>query len=171
MTPVYSGGLIYEYSYEKTINPKTGSAYGIVDISGGSVKERPDFSALQKAFENTPLPTDNGGYSPTNKGSICPPENAAWKANHSMPGMPQGAVKYMTQGAGPGPGLKSGVNSQWKGTPFAGSWTSIAAGSGSSSSGGSSPSGTAKKSGGAVVRPEVAVVAGLGVVMFFVGLL
>jgi hypothetical protein len=148
MTPVYSGGLIYEYSFEKIDNPATGAAYGIVDISESSVKERPDFTALQTAFKKTPMPSDNGGYSPDNKASICPPESPHWKANTSMPAIPQGAVKFMSQGAGPGPGLKSDpAGSQWKGTPSTGSWSPIGAGSDKSgTSGSSTPSSPAKKS-------------------------
>jgi 1,3-beta-glucanosyltransferase GAS5 len=146
MTPIYSGGLIYEYSFEKVIIPSTGAAFGIVNISGNTVKERPDFTALQTAFKKTPIPSDNGGYSPNNKASSCPPESPHWKANASLPAIPQGATKYMTQGAGPGPGFTSNPDgSQWKGTSSTGSWTPIAAGSVSNGNS-STPSGSSKKS-------------------------
>jgi hypothetical protein len=149
MTPVYSGGLIYEYSFEKVVIDATGAAFGIVDISGNTVKERPDFTALQIAFNKTPIPSDDGGYSAINKASVCPPGSHAWLANTSLPSIPQGATKFMSQGAGPGPGLKDLVGSHWKGTPSTGSWTPIGASSdasNSSSSTGSTPSGSANKS-------------------------
>jgi hypothetical protein len=130
MTPVYSGGLIYEYSWEGVIKSDSHAGYGIVDISGSSIKERPDFTALQSAFKKTPIPSDDGGYRAENKASICPKMGPHWKANNSLPAIPQGAVKFMSQGAGPGPGFKSDPDgSQWKGTPSTGSWTLIQAGS------------------------------------------
>ena len=42
MTPVYSGGLVYEYSEE-------GSGYGLVSIDGTSITETSDFQALGEA--------------------------------------------------------------------------------------------------------------------------
>jgi 1,3-beta-glucanosyltransferase GAS5 len=149
MTPVYSGGLIYEYSFEKVIIDATGAAYGIVDISGNTVKERPDFTALQKAFQKTPIPSDDGGYSTVNKASLCPPVSHTWLANTSLPSIPQGATKFMSQGAGTGPGLKDLVGSHFKGNPSTGPWTPIGAsseGSNSGSSTGSTPSGSTNKS-------------------------
>jgi hypothetical protein len=142
MTAVYSGGLVYEYSFEKLIN---GAAYGIVNISGNSVTNRPDFTALQTAFQKTPIPSDNGGYSAVNKASICPPSSHTWQVNSSMPAIPPSAVKFMTQGAGAGPGL-SDVSSQWQGTSSSGAWIPIGAASDGSASSSNSTSTTPKKS-------------------------
>ena len=58
MTGVYSGGLVYEYSQEA-------SNYGLVELSGGSVNELPDFTALMSAFSNTANPQGDGGYNST----------------------------------------------------------------------------------------------------------
>jgi hypothetical protein len=128
MTSVYSGGLIYEYSWEGIIIDSSKAGFGIVDVNGNSTKERPDFTALQSAFKKTPIPLGNGGYQTINKASTCPGEGPHWKANASLPTIPQGAVKFMTQGAGPGPGFKSDPDgSQWKGTPSTGSWKLIQA--------------------------------------------
>jgi 1,3-beta-glucanosyltransferase GAS5 len=106
MTGVYSGGLVYEYSQEP-------SNYGLVDLSSGSVSELPDFAALQSAYAGTPNPQGDGGYNSTGGASGCPaaaPPN--WVVtNDALPAIPDGAKKYMTQGAGTGPGL-NGPGSQ-----------------------------------------------------------
>jgi hypothetical protein len=124
MTPVYSGGLIYEYSWEGIARPNTQAGFGIVEIKGNSVNERPDFAALQIAFQKAPIPSGNGGYRPDNKASACPSESTSWKANQSIPAIPQGAIKFMSKGAGSAPGLNGG-GSQSKGSPSTGSWIPI----------------------------------------------
>jgi len=146
MTGVYSGGLVYEYSNEA-------SNYGLVEINGNSVSELPDFSALMKAYQNTPNPSGDGGYNSTGGASGCPaasPPNWAVTSD-ALPAMPEGAKKYLTQGAGKGPGL-SGAGSQnaggaSTGTATAGSGqasvTGSSTGSGSSGGSGSSSSGAA----------------------------
>ena len=140
MTSVYSGGLVYEYSQEE-------SNYGLVQISGNSVKELPDFQALADALHGTPQPTGDGGYKKSGQASQCPAKSKSWSFDgDNLPAMPEGAKKYMTSGAGTGPGLKgnNGAGSQnaggaSTGTATAGSGqpTSSATdgGSGSSSSG------------------------------------
>jgi hypothetical protein len=86
MTAVYSGGLVYEYSEE-------GSKYGLVQISGSTVTELPDFSALMGAFKNTSDPTDGGGYNATGGASGCPPQSQNWDvSNDTLPAMPSGAA-------------------------------------------------------------------------------
>lgn len=121
MTPVYSGGLVYEYSEE-------GSKYGLVQINGDSVKELADFTALQSAFKNTPAPSGDGGYKSTGAASQCPTQSSTWNvtSGDALPAIPEPAKKYMTQGAGPGPGL-SGPGSQNAGT---GSTATASAGAG-----------------------------------------
>jgi len=106
MTAVYSGGLVYEYSEEP-------SNFGLVQISGSEVTELPDFKTLMTAFSNTPDPSGDGGYNHTGGASACPtysPPNWLVK-DDSLPAFPAAAEKYMTQGAGTGPGL-SGPGSQ-----------------------------------------------------------
>ncbi|KAF2664825.1 1,3-beta-glucanosyltransferase Gel1 [Microthyrium microscopicum] len=148
MTPVYSGGLVYEYSWEGFSKDFPGAGYGVVDINGASVKARPDFAALQSAFNSTPMPSGNGGYKPENKASACPPEGANWQVNASLPVIPQLATKYMTQGAGHAPGLQSNpAGSQYQGSPSS-SWAPIEA------AGESSALSTPAKSAASVLSPS-----------------
>ena len=140
MTPVYSGGLVYEYSEE-------GSNYGLVTINGNSVSEGADFASLQTALSGTPNPSGNGNYNSTGGASGCPAyDSPNWLVmNNSLPAIPAPAQKYMTQGAGKGPGL-SGTGSQNAGTESSGTAT---AGSGqvtATASGGSASSGTSTSS-------------------------
>jgi hypothetical protein len=127
MTPVYSGGLVYEYSQED-------SNYGLVEISGSSVTERPDFTALQSAYSGTPNPSGDGGYKSSGGASQCPSAAPpAWVVkDNNLPNMPDPAKKYLTQGAGAGPG-NSGSGSQNAGTATSGTTPIGAAGSSSSS--------------------------------------
>ncbi|KAL1848265.1 1,3-beta-glucanosyltransferase [Paecilomyces lecythidis] len=143
MTSVYSGGLVYEYSNE-------GSNYGLVTINGNSVTERPDFTALQSAFKKTPNPQGDGGYNKTGGANPCPAKQLpAWNVDTTaLPAIPDGAKKYMTQGAGKGPGF-AGSGSQNRGStstgtaaPGSGSGGSYASGSSSGSSSSSSASGS-----------------------------
>ena len=141
MTGVYCGGLVYEYSQEA-------SNYGLVTINGNSVSERPDFTALQSAFEKTSNPSGDGGYNKTGGASGCPPKDSPnWDVdNDALPAIPEPAKKYMTEGAGKGQGL-DGPGSQNAGTGSSGTAT---AGSGAatgtptgSSSGAASSTGAA----------------------------
>jgi 1,3-beta-glucanosyltransferase GAS5 len=145
MTGVYSGGLVYEYSQEP-------NKYGLVEISGNSVTELDDFTALQSAFKNTPNPSGDGGYNQTGGASGCPAYNPPnWDVqDDSLPAIPQGAVKYMSSGAGTGPGL-NGAGSQNAGGASSGTAT---AGSGQptrtgTSGGTNTASGSATSSGAA----------------------
>ena len=127
MTGVYSGGLVYEYSQED-------SNYGLVDINGDSISTRPDFDALQKAFSNTSNPTGDGGFTTSNKPASCPSKSSTWlPTSDALPAMPDGAQKYLTQGAGTGPGLHGNNN---EGSQNAGGASTVTAtpGSGAPSS-------------------------------------
>ena len=125
MTPVYSGGLVYEYSKEGSSAPQ--DLYGLVSISGSSVSELTDFNSLETAFQGTPLPTDDGGYKESGSPSICPTKSSTWLVSgDALPAMPPQASQYFTKGAGKGPGL-SGSGSQDAG---AGSTGTASAGSG-----------------------------------------
>jgi hypothetical protein len=138
MTSVYSGGLVYEYSQEA-------ANYGLVDLSGSSPSELPDFTALQTAYKNTPNPSGDGGYKTSNPVSNCPSPAANWAVSASLlPIMPAGAQKYFTSGAGAGPGNSGSTGSQNAGTASTGM-----TGSGTSSSSGSASSGSASPSKGA----------------------
>ncbi|EXJ77112.1 1,3-beta-glucanosyltransferase gel1 [Capronia epimyces CBS 606.96] len=152
MTPVYSGGLVYEYSQEA-------SKYGLVEISGDSVTELTDFSVLQSQFAKTSNPTGTGGYNSTGGASGCPAYSSPnWLVkSDALPAIPEGAKKYMTQGAGTGPGL-SGAGSQNAGGASSGTAT---AGSGTAtqtaSSSGSSGSSTGTNSAVSIKTPEWSV--------------
>jgi 1,3-beta-glucanosyltransferase GAS5 len=168
MTPVYSGGLVYEYSEE-------GSGYGLVNINSGSISEKPDFSALQSAYKATAQPTGDGGYKSSGAASTCPSQSSIWLVQdpHSLPNMPSGAQKYFSSGAGAGPGNKGSTGSQTAGGASSG-WSVDT----STSSSGSASS-TTKKAGAANVHiPElsmapfvVAVVVGLSSLVGGVGFL
>lgn len=105
MTPVYSGGLVYEYSEE-------GSKYGLVKIDGNTVTETPDFVALKSAFSKTSNPSGDGGYNAEGGANDCPTKSSNWNvADDSLPAIPTAAAAYMKKGAGKGAGL-TGPGSQ-----------------------------------------------------------
>jgi hypothetical protein len=117
MTPVYSGGIVYEYVQAE-------NNYGVVNVKGNTVEELPEFATLRDAFKNNPAPSNDGGYKPNGAPSECPPPNTkSWQVkNNTVPAMPDKAVTYLEKGAGPGPGLKKDdKGSQWAGTAT-GSW-------------------------------------------------
>ena len=164
MTPVYSGGLVYEYSQES-------NDYGLVTISGSSVSERPDFSALETAFKNTPMPSGDGGYKQNGAISQCPSQSSTWlPGSDSLPAMPAGAVQYLNQGAGAGPGLK-GNNGDGSQNAGGASSATATVGSGAVTATGTagSASSTSSKGAAASMRaPEMSVapfVCGLVVVL------
>jgi len=136
MSPVYSGGLVYEYSQEE-------SNFGLVDLSNAnSPRNLAAYSALKTALAGTESPNGDGGYKSDGTASQCPPESATWNVtSDALPAIPQNAVKYMTQGAGTGPGL-DGAGSQDAGTPSTGTATP-GSGSASGSAPGSTSSGAA----------------------------
>jgi len=115
MTSVYSGGLMYEYSMEE-------NKYGIVQIKGGEKGskdqtgeriELEEFAAFANALKKYPAPDDDGGYNPVSKASACPPADDHWDVHtEKLPAMPEGARKFLKEGAGKGPGL-NGPGSQW----------------------------------------------------------
>lgn len=110
MTSVYSGGLVYEY----TVEP---NGYGLVEIKNGKVETNEDFERLKKAYAKTKNPTGDGGYKKDGEASKCPPEDDEWEVTSSLlPKMPKDAEKFMTEGAGEGPGLE-GDGSHFAGTP------------------------------------------------------
>jgi hypothetical protein len=113
MTSVYSGGLMYEYTFEE-------NKFGIVTIADkqqyGPRTELPEFEAFASAMANNPAPKGDGGYTATTKASECPAKDAHWIVeDNRLPKLPEDAKKYFANGAGPGPGL-NGRGSQNSGT-------------------------------------------------------
>lgn len=130
MTGVYSGGLVYEYSQEE-------ANFGLVDINGGTVKERPDYQALKKAYASTPNASGDGGYRTNIPKSKCPAANANWAVKDALlPIQPAGVKNLMDNGAGAGLGLlgNNGEGSQWGKDPSPGFSTTAASDSDSSDS-------------------------------------
>lgn len=110
MTHVYSGGLMYEYTYEA-------NKFGIVKINGNNVEELDEFAAFQKALAANPAPKGDAGAKSTQKTSKCPPKDQYWHIEtESLPAFPKDAQKYLDNGAGKGPGL-NGKGSQNSGPP------------------------------------------------------
>lgn len=155
MTPVYSGGLVYEYSEE-------GNGYGLVTINGNSVSEQPDFKALMTEYSQN-KPSGDGGYQTDGQPSECPTQSSTWEVKdftgQELPAIPSGAVQYMKNGAGKGPGL-SGSGSQNAGgassgtaTPGSGSVTAKATNSGAASSASASSAAQALMAGDMAMGP------------------
>lgn len=135
MSSVYSGGLVYEYSEE-------GSGYGLVNLNGNTVKELPDFAALKSSLQENTISGD-GGYKQNLSPSKCPPSSNTWEVDDfsgaDLPAIPDGAVKYLNDGAGKGPGL-NGDGSQWATDGASDSTASPGSGEGGSASSSSSSS-------------------------------
>ncbi len=109
MTPVFSGGLVYEYTMEA-------NNYGLVELENGRVKELEDFQTLKSAFAATKNPSGDGGYKKDGRPSACPPPSENWAVEDTgLPAIPEPAKKYMTSGAGKAVGL-AGSGSQTAGT-------------------------------------------------------
>jgi hypothetical protein len=155
MTSVYSGGLVYEYTMAE-------NSFGIVEINGNTVKELPEFAALATAFKNNPAPSTNGGYKEGLPPSSCPAPSATWNVqNNSLPIMPEGAKKFLNNGAGTGPGIKDGdKGSQWAGTASTG-WDVA----------GNSSSSDTKKKNGAITQYEPSILVPLFVIAILTGVL
>jgi len=144
MTGVFSGGLVYEYSQE-------GNGYGLVTIDGDTVTPNADFTYLQSAYASQANPTGNGGASSTSAATNCPTQSSEWDvANDDLPAIPAAAEKFMSTGAGTGPGL-TGAGSQEAGNSSTESTGTASAGSGTVTETASASS--TKKSDGSRVPP------------------
>lgn len=100
MTGVYSGGLMYEYSVED-------NNYGIVTLSGNSVRKSDEFNLFKSALSANPAPTGNGGAASTTHAVDCPTSDASWNVSPSgIPAMPAQAQRFLNDGAGDGPGFE-----------------------------------------------------------------
>jgi hypothetical protein len=156
MTPVYSGGLVYEYSEE-------GSNYGLVKISGNDVTEKSDYTELKNALKKSSPPKGDGNYNSTGGASGCPASSPPnWDVSQdALPEIPAPAKKFLTEGAGKGPGFL-GSGSQNKGTQ---STATASAGSGSVSGSSATSSSSPSSSTGAAVSvraPEMSFVPLMG---------
>ena len=97
VTPVLSGGMVYEYSQET-------SNYGLVDInSNGSAQCRADYDVLQQQF-NTLNVTALQGLKAQNT-SVTPPTcssslitNSTFSSNFTIPDVPPGAQDLIDNG-------------------------------------------------------------------------
>jgi hypothetical protein len=80
MTPVFSGGIVYEYFQEA-------NDYGLVSASGGSVSTLADFGAWKTAIAAvSPSAVNAASYSPTNTaGQACPTTDASTWAVAASP--------------------------------------------------------------------------------------
>lgn len=124
MTGVYSGGLMYEYTMEA-------NGFGIVNVSGNSVIELPDFSKYADALSKNPAPTGSGGFVSTTSSVPCPTKDVDWPVDSTLlPALPDAAKTFFTNGAGKGPGLTGdgsqnagGSTSSGDATPGSGSST------------------------------------------------
>lgn len=156
MTPVYSGGLVYEYTEEDD-----NAGFGLVKVkSDTEVEDKTDFTNLKKALANTPAPTGDGGYKTDGKASTCPSKSAHWNVDlkdDELPVMPDGVDEYFKNGAGDAPGLKGGSQTAGSddvktGPAASGAVTTGASTTGSGSGSGSSGSSTPGAAAG--LRPE-----------------
>ncbi|MCJ1465555.1 beta-glucanosyltransferase [Pseudocyphellaria aurata] len=153
MTPVYSGGLVYEYTKE---GDATQSKFGLVEIKSGDVSERPDFSTLGKALSDASPPSGDGGYKSSGSASDCPPKSDTFlEDTDALPAMPEQAQQYLKNGAGQGVGLKGtgsqDVGAESSGTATAGSGTVTGTASGAASSS------TKKGDSGSLRAPDMSV--------------
>ncbi|KAJ3483404.1 hypothetical protein NLG97_g7313 [Lecanicillium saksenae] len=83
MTDVLSGGIVYEYFQEE-------NDYGLVELSGSTVKKLDDFDTLEKAMQNIdPQGVSMSSYNPSGKAFSCPSVNATWQSDgKSLPPTP-----------------------------------------------------------------------------------
>ncbi|KAE8443875.1 beta-glucanosyltransferase [Mollisiaceae sp. DMI_Dod_QoI] len=147
MTGVFSGGLVYEYSEE-------GNGFGLVTIDGDTVTPNADFTYLSSAYAAATNPAGNGGASSTSAATTCPTESAEWDvSNDALPAIPSPAEKFMSTGAGTGPGI-DGSGSQDAGTEDNESSGTATAGSGTvTETASSSSTSGSKKSAGTTMTP------------------
>lgn len=152
MTPVYSGGLVYEYTKE---GDDKQAKFGLVEVDGKGLTELTDFQTLQKAFKDVSTPSGDGGYRSSGSASNCPPKSDTFlEDTDSLPAMPEQAQQYFKNGAGKGVGL-TGTGSQDVGPESSGTAT---AGSGTvTQTLGAGSSSTKKADSGSLRAPDMSV--------------
>ena len=107
MTPVFSGGLIYEWSQET-------SDYGLVELSNGNITLLQDYQNLKAEFASTSMPSGDGGYKASGSASTCPVNGTDFTSWAVLPPLPEGAQNYIDHGAGKALGY-SGPSNQGAG--------------------------------------------------------
>ncbi|KAL8635828.1 MAG: hypothetical protein Q9228_006719 [Teloschistes exilis] len=140
MTPVYSGGLVYEYTKE---GDAIQSKFGLVDVqSTSSVTEQPDFNVLKNALAAAQPPSGDGGYKSNGQKSTCPAKSSTWMVDgDGLPAIPAKAKDFFKNGAGAGVGLAgagsqdAGAESTGTATPGSGAVTATGSSSSASSTG------------------------------------
>lgn len=108
MTPVFSGGLVYEFTQEP-------NDYGIVEyetLDDEELTKLDDFDSLKERFAKTPNPSGDGGYKEDGEPSECPEKSDLWEAENDLPPMPSAASKYLQNGAGEPRGT-DGPSNMW----------------------------------------------------------
>jgi hypothetical protein len=84
MTDVWSGGIVYMYFEEE-------NNYGLVSVSGDSVKTMDDFNYLKSELGNINPSSASSGDVVTTSLS-CPAQASTWKASTDLPQTPEEAV-------------------------------------------------------------------------------
>ena len=107
MTPVFSGGLVYEWSQET-------SHYGLVELSNGNITLLQDYQNLKAEFASTSMPSGDGGYKASGSASTCPVNGTDFTSWAVLPALPEGAQNYIDKGAGKALGY-SGPSNQGAG--------------------------------------------------------
>jgi len=87
MTPVFSGGIVYEYFQEQ-------NDFGLVSVvNSATVSPLADYAAFSTALNAVkPSATQSASYSPTNSALSCPTVGANWAAASVLPPKPDSNV-------------------------------------------------------------------------------
>ncbi|PVH16137.1 uncharacterized protein CXQ87_004001 [Candidozyma duobushaemuli] len=106
MSPVFSGGIAYEYTEEE-------NEYGLVELSddNSTISKKDDFDYLKSQLSSVTLPTGSGGARTDLDPTTCPTTDSDWEASTDIPDTPKGALKYF-HGAEPS-GNGFDANTQW----------------------------------------------------------
>ncbi|CAM1504017.1 Fc.00g016080.m01.CDS01 [Cosmosporella sp. VM-42] len=104
MTPVFSGGVVYEYTEED-------NNYGLVSIKGDTLSILGDFNRLKNQFAKidwekvqAQSPSKNSPKSPSCKTSLI--KEKGFDSNFTLPDVPPGAGKLIKNGIKPKPSGK-----------------------------------------------------------------
>ncbi|BFZ61576.1 1,3-beta-glucanosyltransferase, partial [Saitoella coloradoensis] len=169
MTPVFSGGLVYEWTQES-------NNYGLVEVNGTSITPLQDYENLMEEFAKTSNPSGDGGYKTNGTVATCPSNQTYFEitfAAEDLPAIPSAAQAYIDSGAGKALG-NDGPTNQGQGSTAiqslasAGTATasgSSAAASGANSSGTSSPSSGASNNGMGLTKAVFALAVAMAVGM------
>jgi len=156
MTPVFSGGLVYEWSQET-------SHYGLVELSNGNITLLQDYQNLKAEFASTSMPSGDGGYKASGSASTCPVNGTDFTSWAVLPALPEGAQNYIDKGAGKALGY-SGPSNQGAGgaatAPVPAGTSTNTATSCASCSVAASGSSTSKSSGHILLATEGGVAGG-----------